>query len=170
MFLNKTPPAWAKGLFITIKDLCTVTRLGFIIADEFVKSHTPHKHIHNHGNLDYLQILKLIPKDWQNKIKQNTALSEQDTVKVMVFFIKKKMARKEHGTCQWNKYEDWQQQNYTQKLTQKQWEQLFLSLYKNTKEKEAFDIQYKFLHFAQPYLPCLREIGQNYGSIRMHQV
>ena len=69
MFLNKTPPAWAKGLFITIKDLCTVTRLGFITADEFTKSHTPRKHIHNPGNLDYLQILKLIPKDWQNKIK-----------------------------------------------------------------------------------------------------
>ena len=29
MFLNKTPPAWAKGLFITIKDFCTVTRPGF---------------------------------------------------------------------------------------------------------------------------------------------
>ena len=41
---------------------------------------------------------------------------------------------------QWNKYEDWQQQYYKQKLTQKQWEQLFLSLYKNTKLKEAFDI------------------------------
>ena len=54
--------------------------------------------------------------------------------------------------CQWNKYEDWQQQHYTQKLTQKQWEQLFLSLFKNTKQKEAFDIQYKFLHFVQPSL------------------
>ena len=54
---------------------------------------------------------------------------------------------------------------YTQKLTQKQWEQLFLSLYKNTKQKEAFDFQYKFLNFAQPFLTRLREIGQNYGSI-----
>ena len=30
---------------------------------------------------------------------------------------------------------------------------------------EAFDIQYKFLHFAQPSLTRLRETGQNYGSI-----
>ena len=95
MFLNKTPPAWAKGLFIMIKDLCTVTRLGFIIADEFVKSHTPRKHIHNPGNLNYLEILKLIPKDWQNKIKQNTALSELDTVKVMVFSSKRKWQEKD---------------------------------------------------------------------------
>ena len=28
-----------------------------------------------------------------------------------------------------------------QKLTQKQWEQLFLSLYKNAKQKEVFEIQ-----------------------------
>ena len=38
----------------------------------------------------------------------------------------------------------------------------FLSLYKNTKQKDAFDIQYKFQHFAQPSLNRLREIGQNY--------
>ena len=30
MFLNKTRPAWAKGLFITIKNICTVTRPVFI--------------------------------------------------------------------------------------------------------------------------------------------
>ena len=63
MFLNKTPPACAKGLFITIKDLCTVTRPVFITADEFIKSHAPRKHIHKPGYLDYLEILKLIPKD-----------------------------------------------------------------------------------------------------------
>ena len=63
MFLNKTPPAWAKGLFITTKDLCTVTSPAFITADEFIKSHTPRKHIHNPGYLDYLEILKLITKD-----------------------------------------------------------------------------------------------------------
>ena len=89
MFLNKTPPAWAKLFFITIKDLFTVTRLGFITADEFIKSHTLQKLIHNSGYLDYLEILKLIPNDWQNKKKQNTALPEQDTVKVMVFIQEK---------------------------------------------------------------------------------
>ena len=43
MFLNKTPPAWAKGLFITIIDLCTVTYLVFITADKFIKSQPPCK-------------------------------------------------------------------------------------------------------------------------------
>ena len=182
MFLNKTPPAWAKGLFITIKDLCTVTGPAFITADEFIKSHTPRKHIHNPGYLDYLEILKLIPKDQQSRVKQNNALPEQDTVKAIIFsslrkWQEKNIAKTQYKDlyralhqrkiirqCQWNKYDDWQQQHYTQKLTKKQWEQLFLSLYQNTKQKEAFDIQYKFLHFAQPSLNRLREAGQNYGS------
>ena len=72
--------------------------------------------------------------------------------------------RKRTPQCQWNKYEGWQQQHYTEKFTQKQWEQPFLSLYKNTKQKEVFDIQYKFLHSAQPSLTYLREIGQDCGS------
>ena len=90
MFLNKTPPAWAKGLFITIKDFRTVTRPGFLTADKFIKSHIPLKHIHNPGYLDYLEILKLIPKDWQNKVKQNITLPEQDAIKVIVFSSKRK--------------------------------------------------------------------------------
>ena len=80
MFLNKTPPAWTKVLFITIKDLCPVTRPGLITADEFVKCYTPRKHIHNPGYLGYLEIFKLFPKD-KAKIKQNTALPEQDNKK-----------------------------------------------------------------------------------------
>ena len=166
------------------KSLCTVTRPGFITVDEIFKSNTQCKHIHKPGYLDYLEILKLIPKDWQNKIKQNTALHEQDAIKIMVFSSKSKWQEKNivetqckdlyrtfHQKkiipqCQWNKYKDWQQQNCTQKkLTQRQWEQVFLSLYKNTKQKEAFDSQYKFLHFVQPSLTRLREIGQSYGSV-----
>ena len=44
-------------------------------------------------------------------------------------------------------------------------EQLFSSLYKNTKQKEDFGIQYKFLHFAQPSSACLKEIGQIYRNL-----
>ena len=40
----------------------------------------------------------------------------------------------------------------------------FLSLYKNTKQKETFDIQYKFLHFVQPSLTRFGEIWQNFES------
>ena len=47
-----------------------------------LNSTPPGQHIHNLGYLDYQEILKLIPKDWQNEIKQNTALPEQNTIKV----------------------------------------------------------------------------------------
>ena len=94
MFLNETPPARAKGLFITIKDLCTITRSVFITADELIKSHILGKHIYNLGYLDYLEILKLIPKDWQNRIKQNTVPPEQDTINVVNFLSKKKKKKK----------------------------------------------------------------------------
>ena len=63
MFFNKTPPAWVKGVFITMKVLFTVTRPSFVTVDEFIESHIPHEQIHNPGYLDYLEILKLIPKD-----------------------------------------------------------------------------------------------------------
>ena len=33
------------------------------------------------------------------------------------------------------------------------------------KQREAFNIYYKFLHFTQTSLTHLREIGQNYGSM-----
>ena len=92
IFLNKT--VWTKGVFITIKDLCTVTRSSFVTADEFIKSHISRKHIYSRGYLDYLEILKLIPKYWQNKIKQNTALPEQDTIKVMVLSPRRKWREK----------------------------------------------------------------------------
>ena len=55
---------------------------------------TPRANIHNPGYLDYLEILKLIPKDWQYKIKRNTALPEQDTIKVMVFSSNRKWQKK----------------------------------------------------------------------------
>ena len=48
--------------------------------------------------------------------------------------------------CQWNKYEDWQQQNYTQKLTQKQWEELFSARIRNRKKLLAFNINFYTLH------------------------
>ena len=117
-------------------------------------SFTLRKHIHNPAYIDYKEVLKLIPKDWQKKIKQNTGLPLPDEVmviKVMVFSTKRKWLKKNIAEtqfkdlyrtlhqrkiipqCQWSKYEGWQQQNHTQKLTQKQWAQLFLCLCKNVK-------------------------------------
>ena len=74
----------------------------------------------------HLEILKLIPKDWQDKLKQNTFFPEQDTIKVMVLSSKRKWQKKNIAEtqckdfyhtlhqrkiipqCQWNKCKDWQ--------------------------------------------------------------
>ena len=50
--------------------------------NEFIKFHALHKNIHDPGYVDYVEILKRIPTDCRNKIKQNTALPEQDTIQV----------------------------------------------------------------------------------------
>ena len=57
----------------------------------------------------------------------------RDTMQTSLLYFTPK---KDKPQFQWNKYEDWQQQYYTQKLTQKQREQLFLSLYKNKKQEQ----------------------------------
>ena len=49
MFLNITTPVSAKGLFMTIKDLCTERLPDFITADEFIKFHTPFYHRKENG-------------------------------------------------------------------------------------------------------------------------
>ena len=59
------------------------------------------------------------------------------------------------------KYLQWQE-NDPNKISGKQWNTLFLNLYKKTKQKESFDIRYRFLHFAQPTAIKLREIRQVY--------
>ena len=54
-------------------------------------SFTPRKHIHNSAYIDYKEVLKLIPKDWQKKIKQNTGLPLPDEVMVIkVWFFQPK--------------------------------------------------------------------------------
>ena len=45
------------------------------------------------------------------------------------------------------------------RLTEAQWEHAFKNVYKNTKQKEACDIKYKFLHLVQSSATKLR--GQN---------
>ena len=52
-----------------------------------LNSKPPGKHIHNPEYLDYQEILKFIPKDWQNEIEQNTALPQKDTIKYLYTFF-----------------------------------------------------------------------------------
>jgi len=57
------------------------------------------------------------------------------------------------------KYYDWH--NTHNQLDKKQWEKIFTNLYKKTKQKQAFDVQYRFLHFAQPTAEKLKQINRH---------
>ena len=46
------------------------------------------------------------------------------------------------------KYLKWQDNN-PDPLLQRQWNTLFMNLYNKVKQKDSFDVRYKFLHFAQ---------------------
>ena len=182
-FLNKPPPVWAKDKFKIVKDLCNATHKGFITANELINSHTPRKHIHNPKQQDYIEILRLIPQDWQNKIKNQISTLQPSITKINIISRKGKWQEKNIAVmqckdlyrtlhnrkiipqCTQRKFEAWQDNSNSPKLAQAQWEHLFKNLHKNTKQREAFDIRYKFLHFAQPSAIKLREIGQNYGNI-----
>ena len=57
------------------------------------------------------------------------------------------------------KFLKWDENN-PNPLTQKQWNGLFTNLYKNTKQKDSFDVRYRFLHLGLPTAIKLNEIRQ----------
>ena len=59
------------------------------------------------------------------------------------------------------KYLKWQA-NDSDTLSEKQWNTLFMNLYKKTNQRDSFDLRYRFLHFAQPTAIKLNEIREGY--------
>lgn len=57
------------------------------------------------------------------------------------------------------KYEKWNK-FATAKLSEKDWKLIFTNLYKRTKQKDAFDIRYNFLHFAQATAVKVQELRE----------
>ena len=180
-FLNKSPPVWAKENFRIVKDICNVTHTGLITANQLINSHTPRKHKHNPKQQDYIETLKLIPQEWKNQINQNISPAEPPVTKVNIISPKGKWQEKNITITKCKdlyrtidsrrilpqytqrRCETWQENSDSPR--QVQWQHLFNNLYRNTKQKEAFDIRYRFLHLAQPSATKLKEIGQIHGSV-----
>ena len=57
------------------------------------------------------------------------------------------------------KFLKWEENN-ANPLTQKQWNNLFINLYKNTTQKDSFNVRYRFLHFGQATAIKLNEIRE----------
>lgn len=182
-YLNKTPPAWARHTFLTVSDICA-EEPGFISIEEFQDAHIPRKHIPNPKPADLLEIKKLVPREWKEKIMIGTANFEENQIKVKFFSEteKWKIDKAETLTCKTfyktifkrkiqpkyteKKYYDWQKGKQENLLNDKDWEHLFTNLYKHTKQKESFDVIYRFLHFAHPTAQKIRNFKDNLKDLK----
>ena len=171
-YLMKTPPKWA-GAFKTIGDLCNIFTLGFITQDMFDNL------TQTTGKEDELrELIKLVPTQWAQQIRTQTGTIVEENFKITKLNNKNKKVTTEIETMtcrdfykiiQYNKhsekgletkFQEWGQ-ICGENITILEWETIFVNLYKKTKQKEAFDIQYRFLHFAQPVGIKLQEISKN---------
>ena len=178
-YLFRNPPPWAREYFRTMGDLCKKTEPGFISLEEFLSANKNKEVRYSPKPKDLSELLKLIPPEWKLKINTGYTQSEQSTVKIRYRSLRGRwiVAEANTLTCKdfyvtihfrtlmpiydKRKYLQWQL-NDSNKLSEKQWNTLFLNLYKKTKQKDSFDIRYRFLHFAQPTAVKLKEIRQVY--------
>ena len=178
-YLLKNPPPWAREHFRTIGDLCKKNKPGFISLEEFLSANKMKEVRYSPKRKDFYELIKLIPQDWKHKISNSYTEPEESKVKIKHRSLRGKWIVAEVNTLSCKdfyntihfrnlmpmyinrKYLQWQLKD-SNKLSEKQWNKLFLNLYKKTKQKDSFDIRYRFLHFAQPTAIRLREIRQGY--------
>ena len=178
-YLLKKPPPWAREYFTTVGDICKKVAPGFISLEELLRANANKIVRYSPQTNDLKELIKLIPNDWKYKIEHTHAAIEESKIKVKHRTLKEKWTVVEVSTLkckdfyntihfrkvvpmyQNRKYLKWQE-NKPDPLSQRQWNTLFINLYNKVKQKDSFDVRYKFLHFAQPTAIKLREIKQSY--------
>ena len=181
-YLMKKAPPWARELFRVVGDICKKTAPGFISLEELLRSNANKVVRYSPQRNDLIELIRLIPQKWKQKIETGCATTENSKVKIKhrtpgekwivaeVIALKCKdfyntiHFRKMAPMYQNRKYLQWQMNDCNQ-LSHKQWNKLFTNLYKKTKQKESFDVRYRFLHFAQPTAIKLNEIRQGYTDM-----
>ena len=178
-YLLRNPPPWAREHFRTIGDLCKKTEPGFISLEEFLGANKMKEVRYSPKRKDFYELIKLIPQDWKHTIRNSYTQPEESKVKIkhrslrgkwMVAEVNTLSCKDFYNTIHFRnlmpmyvnrKYLQWQLKD-SNKLSEKQWNKLFLNLYKKTKQNDSFDIRYRFLNFAQPTTIKLQEIRQGY--------
>ena len=164
-YLLKAPPVWAKDTIKIIGDLCKIFTPGFLSFEMF-KLLTERQGT----EAEFTHFKNLIPRDWQAKIsRENGTVTETNfnlrtyTNKWVVKNIKKLSCKDFYRTLnrliEPPELEEEKLRTWTNTmLTVRQWETIFQNLYNKTKQKEAFDIQYRFLQLAHPTAVKLKEM------------
>ena len=178
-YLMKKPPPWAREFFQVVGDICKKTAPGFISLEELLRSNANRVVRYSPQRNDLIELIRLIPQEWKQKIEAAYAITENPKIKIKHRTLGRKWIvvevttlrckdfyntihfRKIAPMYQNRKYLQWQEKD-TNKLSLKQWDKLFINLYKKVRQKESFDVRYRFLHFAQPTAIKLNEIRQGY--------
>ena len=175
----KEPPRWAREFFRTVGDVCKKNQPGFISTEELLSANANKVVRYSPKPKDLIELIKLIPSDWKEMIQNSCAQIEESKVKVKNRTLRKKWVVVEVSTLkckdfyntihyrkiapmyQNKKYLKWQEGS-PNPLSEKQWNLLFTNLYKKVKQKDSFDVRYRFLHFAHPTAIKLNTIRQGY--------
>ena len=178
-YLLKKPPPWAREFFRTVGDICKLSQSGFISTEELLSANVNKVVRYSPKSTDLAELIKLLPSNWKEKIENSYARTEPSKIKVKHRTQKGKWITVEVSTLkckdfyntihfrkiapmyQNKKYLKWQEDS-ANPLTLAQWNLLFTNLYKKVKQKDSFDVRYRFLHFAHPTAIKLNSIRQGY--------
>ena len=178
-YLLKKPPPWAREHFRTVGDICKKTQPGFIPMEEFLSANKQKVVRYSPKPKDLHELIKLLPEEWKQKIENGNTETEASRVIIKHRTLNGKWRLAEVSALQCKdfyntihfrklmpmyknrKYLQWQA-NDSNTLSEKQWNTLFMNLYKKTKQRDSFDVRYRFLHFAQPTAIRLKEIREGY--------
>ena len=178
-YLLKKPPPWAKEFFRTVGDICKKTQPGFISTQELLNANANRIVRYSPQSNDLTELIKLIPSHWKEKIEKSCAQIEEPKVKVkhkslkgewVIVEVSTLKCKNFYNTIHYRKIQPmYQNRKYLKwlegspnPLSQKQWNLLFTNLYKKVKQKDSFDVRYRFLHYAHPTAIKLNEIRQGF--------
>ena len=178
-YLLKHPPPWAREFFRTVGDICKKTQPGFISTEELLSANANRIVRYSPQSGDLIELIKLIPPHWKEKIENSCAQMEESKIKVKHRSLKGKWVIVEANTLtckdfyntihyrkiqpmyQNKKYLKWLEDS-PNPLSHKQWSLIFTNLYNKVKQKDSFDVRYRFLHYAHPTAIKLKVLRQGY--------
>ena len=81
-YLLKKPPPWAREFFRTVGDICKKNQPGFISTEELLNANANRLVRYSPKSKDLIELIKLIPSEWKEKIENSCTPTESSIVKV----------------------------------------------------------------------------------------
>ena len=81
-YLLKKPPPWAREFFQVVGDICKKPAPGFISLEELLSSNANKVVRYSPRRNDLIELIRLIPEEWKQKIETACAITENAKVKI----------------------------------------------------------------------------------------